>query len=1132
MKIRYVTGRSGTGKSHLVLREIREKIIKDNNGKLILLVPEQFTLQSERDLIYKMELPGIIDVNVLSFTRLAHKVFNEVGGLTRIHLNEQGKNILLRKIIDESEKSLSIYKKAAHQEGFVAMFSDLISELKQQDISPAQLKEQLGLMEYAELLTEKMKDIITIYEGFNRYIDGRYIDAEDYLNVLIEKMGDATFLKDAEIWIDGFTTFTPQTYQILERLISMAKQVTFTFTMAFSRQERDGDLFEISEKTYERIHDLAFRIGMPGEIIDLDKEPIKSAVKAFEIKHLEQEIFAYPYNVFKEKVNNINLFAGMNYHSEVEHVAAKMVSLVRDSGYRWKDIALICNDMDSYGMLIKRVFQEYGIPCFLDKKRSIMHNPIVEMVLSSLTVIQKWYRYEDIFRYFKTGFSGIDVDTYEQLENYVLQYGIRGNGWKEPFKYGDDELLGVLNTTREKIMEPLMKLEKKIKNKNTIGEITRALFEFLYQLKVPELLEAWIDELRIKGFYEYVSENTQIWNILLDILDQLVEILGDQTVTLKAYIRMLEAGLSSIELAIIPTTIDQVLVGTIQRSKSHDIKALFVIGVNDGVLPSKKEEDRILSDEERALLKSKGIELGFDRESNTYLEKYNIYSVFSKPTDYFWMSYALADQEGRALRPSILLDRFKKLFSGIKIFSDVMGDLSDLLISTPGSTFKYCVEKLRMEVDGKSMEELWWGVYQWYYENKDWNMKRTAIIEGLFHKNQISYIEESHAQKLYRLPIRSSVSRLEQFINCPFAHFIRYGLRPTEREVYKIQAPDLGDIFHRSMEEFTLRLKEEQLDWRALEREKCHSMADDVIDMVVLNHRNGIMDSTHRYKYLTNRLKRISRRALWTLTEHIKKSGFNPVEYEVAFGLNHPYPPIEVELGDGEKIYLEGRIDRVDILDGEEHNFVKIIDYKSGDKDFSLSDVYHGLQLQLMIYLDAILSNGEKINGKSMKPAGVFYFKVDDPMVKTEEKLIEEIEKEIQKRLKMKGLVLKDINIVKEMDREISGYSHIIPVGINKDNGFYSNSSIVDDEEFYGLIDYVKKLVKEITKEMLKGRVCIEPIKSGNQVACTYCSYKAICQFDTMFEDNAYRYVKKLTDEEVLEKVGSRGGETVNGKVD
>ena len=1132
MKIRYIVGRAGKGKSHLVLKEIKQKLEDEHHNKLILLVPEQFKLQAERDLIYKMNLPGIMDVDILSFSTLAHKVFNEVGGLARIHLNDQGKNMILRKVIDESERDLSIYKKASQQDGFIIKLNGIISELKQHEISPQMLKENADHLQGNTILNEKVRDIAIIYEKFNQYIEGRYIDSEDYLNLLIEKMEEAEFLKSTEIWVDGLTNFTPQTYYIMEKLITIAKQVTVTFTFEIG-ENRDGDLFSIPERAFRKIGNIAKRYAISEELIDLNNNQSEFMGKTPEIAHLERELFAYPYESFHESSKKIILFAGINSLNEIENVAARMVSLVRDEGYRWKDISLICNEMDSYGMLIKRVFEEYSIPCFLDKKRTIMHNPIVEFILSTLTIIQKGYRYEDVFRYFKTGFSGIATEPIEKLENYVLKLGIRGNLWKEPFTRDIGQNLDELNNSRIKFIEPIERLEKKIKNKGQIGETTRAIYEYLHQLNVTEQLEGWIESLKLEGSYEYVNENTQIWNTVMEMLDQLVEIIGEQTVALKEYIRILEAGFESVELGIIPTTVDQVLVGSIQRSKTNDIRAIFVVGANDGILPSKNDDDTILTDDERLLLKAKGMELSNNHENRFCQEKFNIYSAFSKPSEFFWMSYSMADQEGKALRPSVLIERIKKLFKDVKVDSGILeSQHQERLICTPGSTFKYMVEGFRMKMDGKPMNDLWLEVYGWYNGRREWDLRKGAIIEGLFHKNQINYIEEKNAKNLYKLPIRASVSRLEQFVRCPFAHFIKYGLRPSKRELYQIEAPDIGQIFHSAMEEFTKKLKEDNLEWRGLEREHCNIMSDAVVDKVVLEHKHGIMESSSRYKYLTNRLKRISRRALWTMTEHIKKGGFKPLEYELSFGLNQAYPPIEIELQDGEKILLEGRIDRIDIFDADKHSFVKIIDYKSGDKDFNLSDVYNGLQLQLIVYLDAVLSNGDKLNRESMKPAGIFYYKIDDPMVKTDEKGLDIIEKEIQKKLKMKGLVLKDVNIVKEMDREINGYSNIIPVGINKDNGFYSNSSVVDNEEFQGLILHVKKLIKEITREMLKGKVCIEPTKSGNQSACTYCSYRSICQFDIMFEENNHKNVKKFTDIEVLEKVLSIGGEAKDGKMD
>jgi ATP-dependent helicase/nuclease subunit B len=1135
LSIRYIFGRSGKGKTHYIFEEIKERLKVDPEHKLILIVPEQFTLQAERDLMEKLKLPGILKVEVLSFTRLAHNVLNEVGGRTRVHINDQGKSMVLRKVIDAGEKHLTIYRKISQQEGFIEKFCQLLCELKQHDVLPGDLLRQGESLGDDSILRSKLQDIAYIYEQFDQSLQGDYIDKEDYMNMMAEKIEQARFLQGAEIWIDGFNTFTPQIYRILEKLMLAAKRVTVAFTMNFIGQERNGDLFRISEAAYGRLHEIALGLGLPGEIIDLDSIPYCELKKSSELLHMEREVYAYPYKAYANEINNLEVFAGINLHTEIEAMAAQILSLIRDKGYRWNDIAVVCGDLESYGTLIKRVFEEYEIPYFLDQKRPISNNPLILFLLSALMTIQRGYRYEDIFRLLKTGFGGLTSEEYEELENYVLRYGIQGNRWKEDFDRGEVLDIERMNGWRSRLIGPLVKLEKRMKGKNTVSDITRALYSYLEEVDIYGKLQDWIEELRAKGRYEHVNENAQIWNIIMDTFDQLVEILGEQKIGLKEYIRILDAGLTSLEVGIIPTTIDQVLIGNIQRSKSHDIKALFVLGINDGVLPSGKDEEGILAEGEKLAMREMGLNLGTDRERKAYEEKFNIYSALSRPSEYLWLSYALADQEGKAMRPSILIDRVKKIFKGIQVKSDVMNDVHHQLhmIATKNSTFKYLVENMRLKLDGKPMEAMWWDVYGWYYEQEEWASKRDAITEGFFHQNQVDYLGDYRAKALYQTPIRSSVSRLEQFVNCPFAHFVRYGLKPKERDYFKVEAPDIGELFHHAMEDFTKGLKESGQNWRDLEKSQCDEMIERVIDGVVPNYNHGVMFSTHRYRYLVNRLKRISRRAVWTMTEHLKRSSFEPMGYEVGFGQNGHYPAIEIELADGEKLYLEGRIDRVDILEEDEACYIKIMDYKSGNKDFSLSNVYHGLELQLMIYLDAVLSHHGNIAKKHARPAGIFYFKIDDPMVKTDEKVTETIEKEIRRRLKLKGLTLRDVRIVRELDKEIDGYSDIIPVAINKNGEFYKNSSALDGETFTALIEHVRGLVKEISYEMMKGNVRIAPSKNNKQVACEYCSYKGICQFDNLFEDNQYRNIEKLSDEEVMKRITpQRGEEDGDGKVD
>lgn len=1124
MGIKFILGRAGTGKSHLVLSEISEKLQTTGEHKLVLLVPEQFTLQAERDLIGKQQLKGIMRAEVLSFTRLAHRIFNEVGGLTKVHINDLGKNMILRKILNECEKDLTIYKKTSRQEGFARKLNELICQFKQYDIHPYDLKAEADKIKETSILKMKLADIALIFERFNKFLESRYIDAEDYINLLIENVEKAEFLEGAEIWIDGFYSFTPQTLRIIEKLMLKANQVNITLCMELNSQERNGDLFKSTQSTYLKLKKLAAKHGIEETIINLDVDKINPVRKADEIIHIESELYAYPYQQYNGEVESIEIFAGANLYSEVENAAAQIVALVRDHQYRWKDIAIVSAAMDSYSMIFKRVFQEYGIPYFMDEKRSIMNNPIVELIIAVLETISKNYQYKDMFRYLKTGFAHLTRDECEILENYILKYGIQGNQWMKNFTKSDNEDLELLNQLREKAISPLRAFEGKAGRKGKIADTTKALFELLQEFQLEKKLDLWIEELRKMRLLEHVNENTQIWNTVMEIFDQLTEILGENQVSLKEYSAILESGFSACEIGVIPSTIDQVLIGNFERSRSHDIRALFVIGVNDGIIPSGREEEGILLDHEKTLLGERGFVLGNDGETELLLEKLTIYSVFAKPKEYLWVSYAMADQEGRAMRPSILVDRLKKLFKNIEIKSDVVNtkDRQLHLVATDSSTFKYLVENIRQNIDGKPIENFWWDVYHWYYQNSQWDEKRELVIQGFFHQNQVDYLCKEKIKELYDLPVQASISRLERFSNCPFSHFVAYGLRPREREEYQLTNPDVGKLFHDSLEQFAKHIKDKEVTWNDIDKEQCDLLVEKIMDEMIPQFANGILLSTYRYRYLAKRLKRISKRAIWTLTNHIKRGEFIPEGHEICFGIGKEIPPIIVELDSGEQIYLEGRIDRVDILESDEGGYIKVIDYKSSNKDFSLSDVYYGLQLQLLVYIDAMISMKKHLYKDKVFPAGVFYFKVDDPMIKTNEKALDIVEKEINKKLKMRGLALKDVKIIKAMDREIDRYSDILPVALSKQDEIMKNSSAVTMEEFNDLMLHVKNIIKEISKEMMKGYIKIEPCKSRQRTSCIYCSYQAICQFDSTLEGNKYKVLQNLKAEEVLERIKSR----------
>lgn len=1134
MEMRFILGRAGSGKTYKVFNEIKERLNENGNKKLFLIVPDQYTLQAEFDLISKMDLPGIMGLEVLSFDRLAYKVLTQVGGIKKTAINHLGKTMILRRLFDKHANELSVYRKASKQSGFLEHFSELICEFKRNDITPQLLEEKAQLINEEGMFKEKLHDISFMYEKFNEYMDGKYTDDEDRFNLFIERLDEAAFIEGSEIWIDGYSGFTSQQRRIIEKLSKGAERVNISLTLELNNL-RERDLFYPTLFTYDRLREICERnsITYSKEIVDWEEQ---KECKSDDLIHLEKEFFAYPSNTYEHKCENIEIFSAVNPYSEMERVASQIVSLVRDKNYRWKDVAAVAPAMDVYAPIIKKVFREYEIPFFIDEKRSIMNNIIIKLILSALDMVSKNFRYEDVFRYVKTGFTGVTKDESELIENYALKYGIKGKKWFKDFEY-DDANIVQLNEIRKKLVGPFIHFEKELKVHQEVSKKTLAVVDFMNELNIEVKLDNWITTLKEKGSFEYVNENTQIWNIVMEVFQQLIEILGDSTMTLRDYISVLQAGFAEYQLGIIPPTMDQVLVGSLARSKSHDIKALFVVGSNDGVLPRGISDDGLILDDEKQLLKETGIQITSDIETRACEERFSVYTVLSKPSVSLYISYPLADSEGVALRKSIYIDSLRSLFPDISVDSDITLDEEEQLhlISRPISTFKYLVEYLRQDIDGNKISDLWFDVYNWYYNNDEWDRRIDNIIEGLFHNNQIGYIGSDLSRELYDTPLRTSISRLERFTNCPFAHFINYGLRPKERKEYKVEKFDIGTLFHYSVERFARKLKKNKLNWHDLDRTVSDQLVEELAEELIPNFENNVLSSSHRYKYLSNKLKRVCKRAVWTLTEHIKKGKFEPHQHEFGFGEGDydDVPPIVLQLPNGEEIKIEGRIDRIDILDDGEQHYVKIIDYKSGNKKFSLSEAFYGLQIQLVVYLDAVLSNKDILAEKNILtrnevyPAGVFYFKIDDPMVNLDEEDEGVIELEIMKHLKMDGLLIKDVNVVKHMDNELEkgGRSNIIPAYITTKGELSKSSAVAEEQEIRGLIRHVRSLITETAEEILKGNIKIHPCKVNQRIACEFCKFSSICQFDVTIEDNEYRNIAKLSDEEVLTKVLEEGSE-------
>ncbi|NBG87361.1 helicase-exonuclease AddAB subunit AddB [Isachenkonia alkalipeptolytica] len=1138
MPLRYLMGRAHSNLQETLFQEISRRERENPEGRFFLIVPEQFTLQTERALIESQELRGILNVEVLSFTRLGYRVFNEVGGITSVVIDELGKNMMIKKILQEHREKLLMYEKISDQLGFAKKMGEMITELKRHRITPVELNQTIRELEEEgredSPINYKLWDISMIYEKLNQTFEDRYLDSEDRMDQMIDYLPRASFMKGTEVWIHGFYQYTPQMESLIETLEKEADNITLTFVMEQNPREEERELFSVPEKALLKFRAIAKASGIQERFVYPKKEEAPEIPRA--LQHIEREFYAYPYEKFTEAPEGIELFAGANPYGEVEEMARRIMTLVREKNYRFRDIAIVSGDIQGYTMLIRRAFEEYGIPFFLDEKRSSMDRPVMEWILSALKTVESNYRYDQVFRFLKTGFHDLTLEEVESLENYALAYGVRGKSWKEDFRYGKEETLEELNHIRKRFIDPFLSLEKPLKGKKTVEEKTKSLFRFMDKQGLKEKLNHWLQQLKQQGHFESHSENTQVWNQTMEIFDQLVEILGEQKLSLKEYIKVLESGFEAGEVGVIPSTIDQVLVGNLERSRAQDIKAMFLIGGNDGVIPYTEEKEELFLDHERVLLKKKGLEMEEDGETKLFEQNYGIYLALTKPRNYLWFSYAVSDNEGRALRPSILVERFLSLFPKLEIRDerfDLEGDIEK--VSTASGTFNELTDKMREYVEGKDIAPLWWDVYSFYLGKEDWQQRREAMIQGLFYQNQKESIDPALARELYETPVRASASRFEKFHNCPFAHFVSYGLRPRERKKYEVQTVDMGDLFHQSIDSFAKRSEEQKLDWKTMDPRQGEALVEAVIDELAPSFGNGVLTSSYRYQYLTRRLKRISKKTVKTLIEQVQQGDFEPYKHEFAFGEGMVDKlPFVIELSGGEKIYLEGRIDRLDRLVEDGESFIKVMDYKSGYAEFDLNALYHGLKIQLLLYLDAALSYESLGEGKPLRPAGVFYFKIEDPMVKdpgaedpseAEREAYEKaVEKEINKQLKMKGLALKDVEVLKKMDKNLEAGSEVLPVGIKKDGDFKKASSVASEEEFQGMIQYVRSLLRESGEDILRGKTRVSPCKVGDRTPCDYCEYGGICQFDLQLKDNQFRHLKDRKPEEVLGEIMKKTG--------
>lgn len=1112
MSFRIIYGRAGTGKSEYCYREIAQKIKKEN--KILIITPEQFSFTAEKKLMDAIDTQAVFNAEVVTLSRMAYRVISEIGGKNETNLSKCGKAMLIYSILSNNKNELKFLGKTDEN---VDMLDTAITEFKKHGISVEQLKQEIENQEDI-YLKNKLQDLNVVYSGFEEQLAGKYIDETDLLTILAENIDKTDMFKDAVIYIDEFAGFTSQEYHIIEKLIQIAKQVTITICTDGLHEIKnpDTDIFYSNEVTVTKLLEVAQNCDVKIEEIKLEE---RYRFKNSELKHLEKNLYENKPQKYNSQIKNIQLFLAKNQYSEIEEVARNVLKLVRDEGYRYRDISIITKNIATYSSLARAIFDKYDIPIFIDENRDLNQNVVIQYILAILEIFIKNWSYEAVFNYIKTGFSNIEEDDIFKLEKYCLKWGIKQNKWKKEFTYGNYEEkdkadIERLEQIRKDLVTPLMNLKYKIDENKTVEGISKAIYEFLVEQQIYEKVQIKIQELNEIGQIDLANEYESSIQTIIEILDEIVLVFKDDKITIDKYNQILKIGFKNSSLTKIPGTQDQVIMGDVDRSRSHKVKAIFIIGLNDGEFPSVRKDEGFLNDADREVLKQNGIELAKGTIDKLYEDSFNIYKAFTTAEEKLYLLYSSSDMQGKALRPSMLINKIKKIYPMLQEQSDVIERRSEIL--NKKTTYEELIINLSKLKEQDSIEKLWYYIYDYYQKNSEWNEKLKQSLKGLEYTNIPDKIDQNNIDRLYGNTLITSISKLERYRSCPFSYYLQYGLKIKPQEELKIQTLNTGTFIHEVIDEFFGTVREVGIKLEEITEEQLSEIINKIIDSKLGQNKNYIFTSTAKYRALVIRLKKIIKKALKYIIGTIVQSRFEVLGTEVEFGEKGKYKPIRLTLEDGKRIEIIGKIDRIDTAQGEDGKYLRIIDYKSSAKNIDLNEVYAGLQIQLLTYLDAACKE------EDLMPAGVLYFSMLEQMIKSDKRLEqEEIEEKIRANFKMKGLILADVKVVKLHDKNLqNGSSALVPAYIGKDGELSEKkTSGVTAEQFKDLQKYMYTIIKQISKEILGGNIDLKPYYKDKKTPCKYCDYKSICSFNMGGCENSYNYIDKKSKEEILSKL-------------
>ena len=1109
MPLKFVFGPSGSGKSSYLYQHVIQESMKYPERNYIVLVPEQFTMQTQKDLVMMHERKGIMNIDVLSFARLAYRVFEETGGGGLPVLDDEGKNLILRKIAGDYESELKMLGGHMKKQGYISEVKSVISEFTQYDIGEDEIERVMESAGESSRLYYKLADIRLLYRGFTDYLREKYITKEELLDVLSCEVEKSERLKNSTVVLDGFTGFTPVQDRLLGELMRHCREVIVTVTM-----DRRGNPY-VYEHPYQLFALSKQMVTSLLQIAKQNKIPVEEPVELYDhvpwrfkeqeaLAFLEKHLFRYGAGAYEKEQEQVKLHLAKNPREEAYAVAEQVRRMMREDRYRLRDIGVIVSDMDVYADHLKQAFIKYDIPFFMDHKRSILLNSFVEYIRSVLHMAEQSFSYESVFRFLRTNLAGFTYEEIDELENYVIGLGIKGykhwqEKWTRKLRGMAQEDLDKMNHYRRQLVEKVDGLIYVLRQRRkTVADITRAIYEFMVQENLQVRLAEQEELFKAKGELALAREYAQIYRIVIELFDKFVELLGDEQVSLSEYCKLLDAGLEEARVGVIPPEVDQVVIGDMQRTRLKDIKALLFAGANDVYLPGALLHTGLLSELDREKFAREKLTLSAGGKEKAYVQKFYLYLNLTKPSEKLDIYYSKVSADGKSVRPSYLIQELQKLFPKLKVRDEERYLKEQELTENIGfdRMIREFVQK-RHETDGA-----WCELYNWYKKNPKWQEKVERFLEAGYYRKPLDALTEEAAKRLYGEEFETSITRMERFAVCAFSHFLTYGLGLREREEYDFQAADLGNVCHRALERFSYKVEREAGDWLKLTEEKRKQYVEESVEEAIADYGNSILYSSSRNAYLIVRMKRMLEKTVWALTKQLAAGDFKPSAYELRFA--------------------NGKIDRVDTCEDGDCVYVKVIDYKTGSKSFDVTALYHGLQLQLMVYMDAALQMEQKKHPeKEILPAGVFYYRIQDPLIDRPKE--GEEQESILKELKPDGMISLEKEVLEHLDHCMVGESSVIPVKYNKNGSLSKSSKAASAQDFYLMMKYAVNKVEEIRQKILSGDVKVNPYRRGTETSCDYCSYRQICGFDTKMEGYRYREIEAMSVDKVIQAMKGEG---------